>query len=164
VKGWGTLCGALNGACAVISLVVAARASGRVIDELILWYTQTPLPSGTSNDYGVRHRYGVDKNIPLLPHSTSGSPLCHVSTTKWCVRAGHSVESPERYERCARLSGDVAAQAVMLLNNYQAGGAAAGPAIPQETAACLDCHGPKSRVQNVASKMDCSPCHTVPHP
>jgi hypothetical protein len=32
--GWGTVCGALNGACAAISLVCDAAMSGKIIDEL----------------------------------------------------------------------------------------------------------------------------------
>jgi len=163
IKGWGTVCGALNGVCAVISLVCDPAISGRVIDELILWYTQSPLPSDISNGYAVRHVFGTDKKIPALPQSVSGSPLCHVSTTKWCTRAGRTIDSPERHERCARLSGDVAAFAVKALNDNHAGRAQFAHSLPQPTSECLTCHGPTGQVRDVAARIDCIQCHK-PHP
>jgi len=162
IKAWGTVCGALNGACAAIGLVCDSRTAGRIIDELMLWYTQSPLPGDISNGYAEKGDYGVDKKIPSLPQSISGSPLCHISTTRWCVKAGYTAESAERFERCARLSGDVAAKAVALLNDQAAGRFTAVYTLPEAASGCLACHGPKGEVRNVAAKLDCTQCHDDP--
>jgi hypothetical protein len=159
IKGWGTICGALNGASAAISLVTDARTSGPLIDELMGWYTQTLLPSELSNQYAENHRYKVDKNIKALPRDKSGSPLCHISVTNWCTASGLSVDSPERLERCARLSGDVAAQAVKLLNDQAQNNFHAEFVPLSSTTECLSCHGSKGESKNVAAKLDCIQCH-----
>ena len=56
-----------------------------------------------------------------LVTSVSDSPLCHASNAKWISRSGFGLASAERKERCARLTADVAAKAVELLNAYKAG-------------------------------------------
>jgi len=162
IKGWGTICGAVNGAGAVISLVCDGKTSGKIIDELILWYTESPLPSETSNGCAARHEFRADKNIAPLPQSISGSPLCHVSATKWCKKAGSAIDSPQRHERCARLSGDVAAFAVKALNYNLAGRMQFTRALPEKTSGCLSCHGQTGEVRDVAARFDCVQCHT-PH-
>jgi len=159
IKGWGTVCGALNGASAAISLVTDSKMSGQLINELIRWYTQTLLPSDTSNQCAEGHGYKVDKNIKALPRNKSGSPLCHVSITEWCEASGLSVDSPERLERCARLSGDVAAQAVKLLNDQAQNKFRAEFVMLPSTTECLSCHGSQGESKNVATKQDCLPCH-----
>lgn len=163
VKGWGTLCGALNGASAAVSLVSDGPSSTTVINELMGWYTQESLPSATSNQYAETRRFAVDKGIKSLAQSVSGSPLCHISTTTWCVKAGYGVESPERLERCARLSGDVAAHAVKLLNDCALDQLRAEFVLPESTAGCLTCHGANQSVDNVAAKLQCPDCHGDPH-
>ncbi|MBO8127063.1 MAG: C_GCAxxG_C_C family protein, partial [Firmicutes bacterium] len=42
---WGTLCGTLNGACAMINLVVPAADVGKLCNELLGWYSETALPT-----------------------------------------------------------------------------------------------------------------------
>src|SRR5512146_2104101 len=49
--GWGTLCGALNGAASAIALVVDRANANPIISELIGWYTTSPFPSDISNTY-----------------------------------------------------------------------------------------------------------------
>jgi cytochrome c553 len=159
IKGWGTICGVLNGASAAISLVTDSRMSGQLINELMGWYTQTLLPSDISNRYAEGHGYKVDKNIKALPRNKSGSPLCHISITKWCIASGLSVDSTERLERCARLSGDVAAQAVKLLNDQAQNKFRAEFVMLQSTTGCLSCHGSKGESKNVATKLDCLQYH-----
>ena len=148
--GWGTLCGALNGASALISLVTEDYA--RVANELIGWYTITPIPTYKPTSPKLE--------IPDVA-SISESPLCHVSVTKWCNAAGFGSKSPERKERCARLTAQVAAHAAELLNQIaknpeEFSGVWAPPVSVEE---CLSCHGPHGAVANVFGKMDCLMCH-----
>jgi hypothetical protein len=163
VKGWGTLCGALNGTAAAISLVRDSKASTPVINELMGWYTQAPLPSDQSNKYGEEGIFSVDKKIKALPQNKCGSPLCHVSVTGWCNSAGFEIGSPEQKERCSRLSGDTAAKAVILLNAQQDGNLQPEYEMPASTSKCLGCHGPEKEVANVDHKMTCTQCHGKPH-
>ena len=145
--GWGTLCGALNGASAVISLVTKDYA--KVIDELTGWYNQTALPIYKPSN----------PETEISTTSISGSPLCHVSVTKWCNASGFDVKSPERIERCRRLAADVAARAVELLNQVVAGTFAPTWTAPGSVGECLACHGTGKAVGNVFGKMDCLMCH-----
>jgi len=163
VKGWGTLCGALNGAAAAVSLVRDGKASTPVVNELMGWYTQAFLPSDQSNLSGSNGAYSVDKGLKALPQNKSGSPLCHVSVTGWCSSAGYDIGSPEQLERCARVSGDTAAKAVMLLNAQQDGNLQTEYVMPASVLECLSCHGPDKEVANVDHKMTCTQCHGNPH-
>lgn len=159
LKGWGTICGAINGASAAISLVTDSRTSGLLIDELMNWYTQSLFPSDVSNRYAEEHSFKVDRKIKALAQNKSDSPLCHVSVTKWCLASGYAVDSPERMERCARLSGDVVAMAVKLLNDQTAGAFHTEHANAKSVSDCLSCHGGGRPQKNVSAKMDCLQCH-----
>lgn len=163
VKGWGTLCGALNGAAAAISLVRDGKDSTPVIHELMGWYTRALLPSDQSNSYGEEDTFTVDKGIKALPQNKSGSPLCHISVTSWCRSAEYEIGSPQQKERCSRVSGDTAAKAVMLLNAQQDGNLRTEYVMPASTSECLSCHGPEKEVANVEHKMTCTQCHGKPH-
>ncbi len=48
-----------------------------------------------------------------------GSPLCHVSVGKWMKASGYAFVSPEREDRCARVSASVAYQLVQRLNTWK---------------------------------------------
>ncbi|RKY61795.1 MAG: hypothetical protein DRP99_06245 [Candidatus Latescibacterota bacterium] len=50
VAGWGDLCGALNGACAAVNLVVEDFTS--IIDELMAWYVREAIPTATEPEGG----------------------------------------------------------------------------------------------------------------
>ncbi len=163
LKGWGTLCGALNGASAAISLVSDTKTAGLLIDEMTNWYTQEQLPGEISNRYGENHGFNIDKGIKALPSNRSGSPLCHVSVTLWCKATKFAVDSPERMERCARITGDVAAQAVKLLNDRSQGTFRPEHSTPAAVSECLNCHGAGHAERNVSAKMDCRPCHNDAH-
>ena len=163
VKGWGTLCGTLNAAAAAISLVRDGNISTLIINELMGWYTEALLPGEKSNMYAESGEFAVDRGIKTLAQNQSGSPLCHVSVTKWCRASGFDIGSPEQKERCARVAGDVAAKAVMLLNTQEDGLFKAEYVMPASTAECLECHGPEKEVACADHKMLCVQCHGQPH-
>jgi hypothetical protein len=71
--------------------------------------------------------------------------------------SGLASGSPERIERCAQVSGDVAAKAVELLNQ-----GALGLRKPSEKTTCRTCHymGPNfAQGQYTHGEMNCLTCH-----
>jgi len=165
--GYGTLCGALNGASAAIQLVTDEATAAKVITELLNWYATTELPTDTANQYAVNHEYLVDelKTDEALPQNVAGNVLCHISVSKWSTASGYASGSEERKERCARLAGDVAAKAVELLNAVQ--DETFVPALTSlgEQAGCMACHKPGldfSGGNFTQGKMDCRSCHVDP--
>jgi hypothetical protein len=169
VYGYGTLCGALNGAAAAIQLVCDEATASKVITELMNWYAATPLPTDVANQYAVNHEYLVAqlKTDAALPQNAAGDVLCHVSVSKWCALARYGSGSEQRKERCARLAGDVAAKAVELLNAVD--DLAFQPILksPGELQAggCMACHkpGPDYAAGNMTQgKMNCTTCHVSP--
>jgi len=157
--GWGTLCGVLTGGAAAISLVCEKADSDKLINELIGWYSQALFPSDLANDYAINHLYTHTNFDMDLTQSISGSPLCHVSVSKWCTTADIGVGDNQRKERCARIVGDTAAKVVELLNAHFAGTFAAEYVAPAAIASCLSCHGSDGMAGDVAAKMDCNSCH-----
>lgn len=157
--GWGTLCGALNGAAAAINLVVDRTSANAIISELFGWYTTNGFPSAISNDYAAAHVFLVNRVDKNLKSSVSGSVLCHTSVTNWCSETGAKSSSADRAERCARLTGDVVAKAVSLLNDFAAGQFRATFVAPRSVTGCLGCHD--GAIGDVISsvKMDCQQCH-----
>ncbi|MBI2907025.1 MAG: C_GCAxxG_C_C family protein [Chloroflexi bacterium] len=148
VVGWGTLCGALNGASGAIYVASNDKTRDKVIDELYGWYGQEALPT---------YRPQIPKFE--IDTSTATSPLCHVSVTRWCNATGFKALSPERAERCAWLTASVAKYTVELLNEQA--GVAIAHAVPAAVTQCLACHGRSGVKENVhANKMiGCAPCH-----
>lgn len=161
-SGWGTLCGTINGAMALISLVTEKAPSGALLTEIQGWYTQAELPTATANEFATSNRYLVHNFDDTLPQNVSGSPLCHVSVTEWCILADKKVSDTERKERCARIAGDTAAKTAEILNAYFAGTFTSSYVDPATLTACLGCHG-SAVFNNVMTKMDCMPCHGNPH-
>lgn len=160
--GWGILCGALNGPGAFISLVCQSARADVLIHELFGWYTQTKLPTDMSNQYGRDSAYTSNPYPHDLPQNTSGSVLCHVSVTEWCKTAVLVASSTERKERCARVTGDVAAYAAKILNDEFAGQFAGLYVAPTTVAGCNSCHTVGTN-NMVAAKMECTQCHGDPH-
>jgi len=159
---WGVLCGCLNGAAALISLVTTKAQSGPLINELWGWYEQAELPTTQANQVAINGQYLVHNFDQDLPQNVSGSPLCHASVTEWCLTANKKVSDVERKERCARVTGDVAAKTVEILNAFFAGTFTSTYVDPASVTACLSCHG-SAVFNNVMTKMDCTPCHGDPH-
>ncbi len=164
VSGWGTTCGALLGAAAAINLMTTHEDARKLVDQLLAWYSQTPFPSEISNDYAANHAYLVAeyKTDQKLVSSVSHSPLCHVSVTNWCKESGFASGSKERSERCGRLTGDVAAKAVELLNEHRDGTFKAVFKLSDETTGCMTCHKKGESYpagQFTQGKMECLDCH-----
>lgn len=167
MAGWSTTCGALIGAAAAINLVCDGEGTKQLVHELMGWYTQTPFPSEISNQYAADEVFLVEeyKTTEILPTSVAGSPLCHVSVSNWCKEAGFASGSSERSERCGRLTGDVAAYTVELLNAYQMEQFEPIFTLSEETEACRNCHfkGKEFEMgQFTRGKMACNDCHE-PH-
>jgi hypothetical protein len=145
VVGFGTLCGTLNGASAAIGLICSGSDARAYVSDLLTWYSEASLPTNLYAPTGE------------LPQSRADSNLCHVSLTHWCRESGFASGSPERAERCSRLSGDVAAKAVEMLNT-----SALGLQVPSEKTVCRACHymGPSYAAgQFTHGEMNCLTCH-----
>ena len=90
---------------------------------------------------------------------------CHISVARWCKISGYGAGTPEWYERCSRLCGDVAARAVELLNALKDGSFTASYTPRTETTGCASCHasGKDALKRQVAvGKQNCLDCHK-PH-
>lgn len=159
--GQGSLCGACNGVAAAIGCYIRDKKECDVlIGKVFRWYESANLP-----EYKP---VGLNSGIVS---AVSGSILCHVSMTKWCKAAGKSPFSAERKDRCARLTADTAAKAVELLNEYFSSSQKTVKKVSQKKQnTCVPCHtkqiesGPLSKSPKVKVKMNCSTCHSDPHP
>ncbi len=167
--GWASLCGALNGSAAAIQMV--SENWKKIGDMLFRWYETALFPSDKSNEYASKHEFFVKKykSDKVLPQSVSHSILCHVSVSNWCEVSGYASGSPERSERCARLTGDVAAKAVELLNADLRGELELVGTFTysQTTASCRTCHFKGTNYemgQFTRGKMQCETCHTDMRP
>lgn len=94
------------------------------------------------------------------------TPLCHTSVSKWALSAGVDVDSMEKFERCAKVAGEVIYMTVQTINEYLAGKWAPEKWMPsEETAKCLQCHGLKvfqkdeDGMHNQMGQMNCMLCH-----
>ena len=105
--GWGSLCGSLNGAGLATSLLLGEKGE-HIIDDVLSWYTKTKLPL-----YKPEKPRAEFKQV-----NKSDSTLCHISVGKWMRKEGVTFHSPQRYERCARITADVAIKTVELLNDW----------------------------------------------
>lgn len=146
--GYGSLCGALNGGAAVIGLFERdKKRREQLIGELCSWYETAALPAYRPATPGA-----ID-----VPKSEAQSVLCHVSVRRWCKASGCAANSKERKERCSRLTADVAAKTVELLNrNLLPSPTFAG--LPAETKSCISCHG-KQDLDDTKGNMNCRSCH-----
>jgi hypothetical protein len=150
VSGWATLCGALNGSAAAFQLL--SPKPDPLIDALFAWYEREALP----NYVPKAAKY---PNI----QSVAGSPLCHQSLTKWCIKANKKTYTPERKERCGVLTAAVARQSIVLLN-AQLQGKAIDTALAKPTTECMSCHEKGGALENSRGKMTCGGCHfTMKH-
>jgi hypothetical protein len=145
IKGWGTICGALNGAAAAMQLL--SPEPDQLINTLFTWYEHEQLPNV--------HPKGA--KFPEV-RSIAGTPLCHASIAHWTKASGKQAYSPERSERCGSLVASVTKQTVLLLNQ-QAAGKPVAFALPKATQSCMSCHEKGGALENMRTKMDCGGCH-----
>jgi hypothetical protein len=105
-----------------------------------------------------------------LVRSVAGSPLCHVSRTKWetayyAMWGETPTVPPAAYnDRCTKLTCDCTKKAVQMLNDWKNGVAIPAWAAPADYAACYTCHksmGTAQKLKGVTQgKEDCTNCHT----
>lgn len=120
VAGSGDVCGAVLGSLSAINLV-AGEEYRPLATELIAYYRETPFPTDTANEYAVTNAYYVEDYLDeQLGQTAAGDIACAVSRGTWVEETGYEMGSVEREERCARLTGDVAAKAVQILNAWYA--------------------------------------------
>lgn len=108
---------------------------------MLQWYSDTQLPNYKPEN----------PKATVAVQTTSNSPLCHISVGKWCKKAGKPFGSPERKERCARLTADVAVQTVKLLNNWKDGKFKSALKVPPA-------------LYGTTSQHNCGECHTTKVP
>lgn len=151
IGGYGSTCGTLNGAAALIGLVVGDKGMQNIlITEIFAWYERTALPCFIPENPKVELSDAG---------SVSASVLCHASNTNWVNTTGFAIGSKERKERCRRLSADVAAETVRMLNSYFASSFIAYSHDNEEVRSCMTCHGKEGKVANASTNMDCNSCH-----
>ncbi len=154
VVGWGTLCGAANGAAMAIYLV--SKSPAAAIGEVFGFYEKQALPDFVPAD--AKFQVG---------QSVAGSPLCHVSITQWCDATGFKSYSAERLDRCAQLVASVAKYTAEVLNTQANGSFAAAHKLSGATLACRGCHDAGGLLENSRGMMECNTCHfsmPVEHP
>lgn len=154
VMGWGTLCGAANGAAMACFLV--SKDPTPAINEVLAFYEREELPNVVPE--------GVSYNVPS---SVAASNLCHVSISRWCDVSGLGAYSPERLDRCAQLVASVAKFTAEVLNAQSDGSFSPAHSLSEATIACLGCHGQGGALRNTRGKMACATCHSegpVGHP
>jgi len=154
---YGSLCGALNGCAAALSLFVPdVPEKFAMIQDLAVYYEETPLPIYIPK---------VDNYPGKMPPNAAKSILCHLSLDKWIKNSGTNLEGYTRVERCIRVTCDMVAKTVELLNEYhkdrQQTLAHLMPLLA-ETQSCVECHSDKHGRYDSISKMNCTECHSQP--
>jgi len=160
VAGWGTLCGACNGAAMAISMFFQDKTRNAIINEIFTWYETTALPIFIP---GKPVKVAVDYKMPT---STANSTLCHLSINRWVNASKLEAFSPERGERCARLVSDTAGFAADLLNKNAEKAFIPTKEMSDKAKNCLSCHGQGKKAVDepeVAGKMFCTACHPYTH-
>jgi len=161
VAGWGTICGILNGAAAVLAMA----GYGTLIDQVIGWYTVQSFPSDTSDDLETSDGSYCALDRDVVPARTvADSPLCHISIGKFCEAAGITLKdtSPEgmnyKQDRCSKICAETAAMAAEVINAELSDASKTIYATPASYASCLSCHG---TLKDQVGKMNCNGCHST---
>jgi hypothetical protein len=159
--GHGTLCGALGVSSCLINLVVYDKDDSyrAIIDRMMWWYAGMKFPTERFDDISA---------YPKQVQVQAMTPLCHSSVSKWTMAAGKEVTSKEKYERCAKVAGEVVYTVVHYLNEYFAGSWKPAKWTPSaEIAHCIECHGPEDQfpryvdgMNHQQGHMECLLCHT----
>ena len=154
---YGSLCGALNGCAAALSLFVPdVPEKFAMIQDLAVYYEETPLPIYIPK---------VDNYPEKMPPNAAKSILCHLSLDKWIKSSGTNLEGYTRVERCIRITCDMVVRTVELLNEYHKDRPKTlthlMPLLP-ETQSCVECHSDNRGRYDSISKMNCTECHSQP--
>jgi hypothetical protein len=159
--GQGTLCGVLGVSAHFFNLVAfdAQKTYVAMNDDLFQWYSRTSFPT---------QRFDAIAHFPKQVQRLAKSPLCHVSVSQWTLAAGAEVTSRQKKDRCAKVTGEVVYNLVLMLNAYAEGRyKPAHYPFEEENRACLACHGAadmwheQDGMNNQQGKMTCVLCH--PH-
>ena len=152
VGGYGSVCGAINGAAALIGLLIPDKTiQDRLITDIFRWYEKVPLPAFIPSEPA----------LDFTPaRSVSNSVLCHASNTNWSNQSGFKVSSNERKERCRRLTSDVVQKVTTALNEIHSDLYMANLQSNEAVNTCMACHGQEGKVDNASARMDCQSCHT----
>lgn len=166
---WGATCGTVNGGLAALAIFVADTGLRReMANQMMFWYEKKLQPTWDPKT--------PLRDVPVkLPKSKSESPLCHISIGRWVQKSGYDPFSPERADRCGRLSASVAEFVAKQLNEALIkGNLQSRKEISKAAADCLGCHGKGPAGMNepdILSRMNCTPCHDTevdrkifPHP
>lgn len=159
IKGWGTTCGAINGAAAIVNLIADNKKSTEIINELFNWYNNTAMPTDDSNNKKAISNFTVQKYQQPITQSISNSPLCHVSLSNWKKVSPEAKDNIAQRERCARLCSDVVAKTIDLLNNLDKPNFVG----TYKENSCLSCHSADKPAGSPNTKMDCVDCHPNAH-
>lgn len=158
VGGWGTLCGTLNGSCAVMG---AIGAPSKMIDEQMQHYANTPIPSrGVENSIAAGW-VPAGTNVPAAPlvnvmTSTAHSQLCHASLSQWTMKTGVADGTIQQKDRCGKACYDMVFKAVTMLNAWKASGVIPAGILDHTIADCQTaCH----TTPIAKGKMACDSCH-----
>lgn len=152
IGGFGSVCGTLNGAAALMGLLITDKSvRNKMITDLFQWYEKESLP--VYNPANPAFDYTPAQSI-------SNSVLCHASKTNWCKNSGFHVSSDERKERCRRLTSDVAEKVTHALNEIHASAYTTSMHSNQEVNSCIACHGNEGKLKNTSVKMSCKSCHS----
>ncbi|MGM0621475.1 MAG: C-GCAxxG-C-C family (seleno)protein [Bacteroidota bacterium] len=152
IGGFGSVCGALNGAAALIGLLITDKSvQDKMIADIFQWYESEPMPA-------FKPKNAVEDFTPVK--SVSSSVLCHASNTNWCKESGFSVGSAERKERCRRLTGDVAQKVSASLNDIFTNAYVTNTHSNEEANSCMACHGTEGKLKNTSGNMSCTSCHS----
>jgi hypothetical protein len=158
--GHGTLCGTLGVSSCLINLVIYDKDQSykAIIDRMMWWYAQMKFPT---------ERFDDISKFPKQVQVQAMTPLCHTSVSKWTLAAGKQVTSKEKYERCAKVAGEVVYTVTHYLNEYFEGRWKPAKWEPSKAiASCIECHGPeefpnyKDGMNNQQGHMECLLCHT----
>lgn len=154
---YGSLCGALNGCAAALSVFVPdVKDKFALIQDLAVYYEETPMPIYVPK---------VDNYPEKMPPNAAKSILCHLSLDKWIKSSGTNLKGYTRVERCIRITCDMVIRTVELLNKYHAvrpeAMTALTPLLP-ETQSCIQCHFDDRGRYDSISKMNCTECHPKP--
>jgi len=166
IVGYASICGTLVAAGAAIELAFGHKPAKKIIRHLMRWYEVTPFPTDEANRFAAEGKFYTKGKTPeVLPQVVGHSVLCHVVVSKWCKAVGYASGSKQRSERCARIAGAVARQAVLFMNAY-ARGEDLDKVFPfkldEVTKECRECHRKGKKFgegEFCRGFMECETCH-----